>query len=294
MIPALAAAGIASILLKGASIASWLYGEGERRTYGDLDLLVSPDDMAHAGSVAESLGFRHFREMESTRIDSESHHEIWIRDLDAVVLELHRSFVGIGVPDDVAWDELSRHVEPMALGVGEFAAPVLAVPARALLVALHAAVHGAKGQTLNDLERALERLPAATWAEAAVLARRLHAEPAFAIGLSFVPDGAELADRLIAPEERRASVETLLWATSAPSTAMGWERLARTRGLGAKLRYAVRELAPPPELLRHVDGRARRGPLGRAGAYLRRPIRLLRQAPRGFGAWRAVRRKTND
>ena len=49
-------AGIPTILLKGPSIARWLYPAGGR-TYRDTDLLVPPSQFADAGSVLRSLGF---------------------------------------------------------------------------------------------------------------------------------------------------------------------------------------------------------------------------------------------
>ena len=43
--------GARALLLKGASIARWLYAEGEPRTYVDCDVLVAPADVAAAEEV---------------------------------------------------------------------------------------------------------------------------------------------------------------------------------------------------------------------------------------------------
>src|SRR3954468_19053260 len=54
---ALDAAAIPHILLKGPSVARWLYPEGGRG-YSDSDLLVSPSSVQAAEAVLESMGFR--------------------------------------------------------------------------------------------------------------------------------------------------------------------------------------------------------------------------------------------
>ncbi|MDQ4145916.1 MAG: nucleotidyltransferase family protein, partial [Actinomycetota bacterium] len=55
----LRAAGVPSILLKGATIATWLYDDGHPRPYRDVDLLVSPLDAERAKEVLGKLGFVH-------------------------------------------------------------------------------------------------------------------------------------------------------------------------------------------------------------------------------------------
>jgi hypothetical protein len=163
--------------------------------------------------------------------------------------------------------------------------------ARALLVGLHAAANGPIGTPLEDLVRALRQVPVETWREAALLARRLRAEPALAVGLSLVPEGADLAARL--GLAGTPSAEVILRASMAPPTAMGFERLLRVPGLAGKLRYIVSELTPSPALLRQWDPLARHGTAGIVAAYFVRPFRLAAQAPRGFLAWRLARRRVS-
>ena len=287
LVAALDAAGICSILLKGPSIARWLYDDGEQRHYWDIDLLVSPVELSRAESITAALGF-HPLASESTRIQRESHHERWYRAADNVCVELHRGFQGVEAADTDFWEELARGSEPMSLGDGDMAVQVPSLTARTLLVGLHAAASAPKETPLEDLRRALRQVPVETWQEAAVLARRLRAEPVFAAGLSLVPEGADLASRLRLGGA--LSAEVLLW--SSPATAMGFERLARTPGLAGKVRYIARELAPPRELLRERDPLARHGAAGIVAAYVVRPLRLATQAPRGFRAWRSARRRS--
>ena len=285
---ALEAAGIHSILLKGPSAQRWLYAEDETRHYWDIDLLVSPAELPRAEAVAAGLGFEPLPS-ESTRIQQESHHERWYRPRDNVCVELHRGFMGVEASDEQLWEELSRDTEPLPLGGGVVRVPGLA--ARTLLVGLHAAASGPAGTPLEDLLRAVHQVPAETWQEAAVLARRLRAEPALAVGLSFVPEGVALSLRLELTDT--ASAEVILRGTIPPPTAMGFERLLRTPGLAGKLAYIAWELTPSRETLRKADPLARHGTAGIMAAYALRPFRLAAQAPRGFLAWRSARRRAH-
>jgi Uncharacterised nucleotidyltransferase len=284
LVAAIEAAGIASILLKGPSIARWLYAEGESRLYWDIDLLVSPAELPRAEAITARLGFQPLVS-EPTRIQRESHHERWYRSVDNVCVELHRGFLGVEATDAELWDEFIRETEPLSLG-----GVVVQVPgpaARTMLVGLHAATSVQKETPLEDLVRALRQVPIETWQEAAALARRLRAEPALAVGLSLVPEGVELTARL--GLVGTPSAEVILWTST--STAMGFERLVRTPGLAGKLRYIATELVPPPAVLRQLDPLARHGAAGIVVAYIVRPFRLATQAPRGFLAWRSARRR---
>lgn len=53
----LAEAGIASAPLKGPQLGALIYGDSGRRLSGDIDILVSPDDLSSAVAVARTLGY---------------------------------------------------------------------------------------------------------------------------------------------------------------------------------------------------------------------------------------------
>jgi hypothetical protein len=281
--------GIRSILLKGPSVARWLYRDDERRIYGDIDLLVSPGDFERAEALLAGLGFEH-ADLGTTRPGSESHHEIWKRPLDGAQVELHRTVLGIGVSDQAFWDEIAAETEMLPLGVGEDAsdAEVPAEHARALLVGLHAAQHGPVPTPLNDLERALAQVSPSTWERAGALARRLEADGSFRSGLSLLPQGRAVAADLAL--EGETPIEARIRADDAPRTAIGWEHLHRMPGVRGKARYLARELVPTPDVMRLTDPAARRGRLGLTVAYLRRPLILVAHAPKGFQAWRRAAR----
>jgi hypothetical protein len=278
-------AGIRPILLKGASFDRWLYDPNEPRMYGDVDLLVAGDQIAAAGEVLAQLGYQQrAEELAPTHVD---HAKLWVRPEDQMHLDLHRSLVGIEALDLDPWSVLSEHTE--SLHVGGTDVEVLSEPGRAMQVALHVTVHGAgEEKTLLDLARALERASPGTWEAAAALARRLGAEGAFAAGLQMLPEGRQLVDSLGLTAER--SVETAMFAESAPYSAWTINRLANTPGLVPKLRIALRRVFPEPDFMRAWYPIARRGRLGLALSYPRRLAWLVTATGPAIVGWLRARR----
>ena len=276
----LRAAGVRPILLKGPALAAWLY-EGELRPYGDVDLLVEESRMGAAEEVLSGLGFTYgqpgWRELAHS----------WKRP-NGKTVDLHRSLVGVGAPPATLWQELSGEVE--ALRVGGIEVEALRPPGLALHVALHAAQHGGEGhrKPLEDLDRALERADEGCWREAAELAERVEAIPAFATGLRLKPSGTDLADRLGLSADR--PVEVALHAAPQRELVLGLEYLATADGLRARLRFLGRKLFPPAAELRRDSALARRGHAGLLAAYLWRPLAMLPRLPGAIVAWRRARR----
>lgn len=50
--------GIPALLLKGPTIAGWLYRDGTLRPYRDIDILVAPADWSRASIALAEIGFR--------------------------------------------------------------------------------------------------------------------------------------------------------------------------------------------------------------------------------------------
>jgi hypothetical protein len=277
VIDALERAGIASILLKGATLARWLYPR-ETRRYSDVDVLVEADALAEGGRVLAQFGY-----WASPYDDASSHAQAYHRTGDAIdKIDVHRSFHYVGVASTAFWERIERDAVPFALPGHQARAPSLA--ARALLIALHAIVHGpSAGQQRDDLRRALaggEEL----WASAVELARELDAVAGLAVGLRCLPAGALLADRLGLPSELPRRL--VLAAQGAPATAAGIVALVEADSPRARLRLLGRELFPPRlQMHKHVP-LARRGRVGMLAAYALRPAALARRLPAG---WRAVR-----
>jgi hypothetical protein len=282
---ALRSAGIRSILLKGPSLARWLYDTDSTRISVDVDLLVAVADRSTAEAVLADLGYSPFPSNVAGDEIKPAHH--WDRDLNTISVDLHLTLPGVGVSNEDAWTVLSQDTEELV--VGGIEVEVLAPAARAMHVAMHAAQHGPGFEgPLTDLKRAVDQLPHEIWDEAAELARRLNAESMFAAGLGLRDHGSQILARLDVSD--RSTVEVALRATTPPDLALGFHQLASTPGLRPKLAFVARKIVPPAAWMRRCVPLAQRGRLGLAAAYLLRPFWLLRRAGPGFRAWRrAVR-----
>ncbi len=188
VIPEMRRHGIDPIVLKGPALAAWLYRDGARRTYADLDLLVDPATFETAGACLERLGY------ERGQAGWDELSFAWRRPDQRFAIDLHRSLVGADSAPGIVWRELRAHArEGELLGVGCLS---LDEAGLALHVATHAAQHAFEGEEkpAEDLRRALATADRETWEAAAALAARIGASPAFAAGLRTLPDGAVLAD----------------------------------------------------------------------------------------------------
>jgi Uncharacterised nucleotidyltransferase len=280
-------AGIRSILLKGPAIARWLYDEGAVRAYADCDLTVSPDGFLGAERILSDLGFE--REgLETIRNDWPKHAHTWYRN-DGGNVDLHRTLVGVQVPDLELWQVLSSGTEAMRVGGEEV--EVLRLPGRALVVALHAAKDGPRvGKARHDLGHAVERAAPEVWEEASRLAARLGASATFAAGLRLVPAGEELSRRLDLTSEVPVGA-ALRRRGGAPPFAVGLEWMATAPGFKGKMALVSRKLVPPATFMRAWTPLARRGRLGLAVAYIWRPLWVLWRLPFALWAWLRARRE---
>jgi Uncharacterised nucleotidyltransferase/Coenzyme PQQ synthesis protein D (PqqD) len=291
LVAGLTAEGIRAVVLKGPAIGRWLYDERAPRPYGDVDLLVAPADFAATEVVLGRLGFVSW--YDGPAPDGVVHHaDEWAQGfgLRRVGVDLHRRLPGIGAGPDVLWRVITAETDTLPVGDGELEIPAESM--RALIVALHAAHHGrGEAKPMEDLRRALERLPLGVWSDAAELARELDAERGLGDGLMLMPPrGREVARRLRL-EAAPASAPALADADPLPRpTAGGFARLAAAKGLRAKLTLLLRELFPSPGFMRHWSPQtqlARRGRMGLAAAYVWRPAWLILRGVPGFRYWRA-------
>jgi glycosyltransferase involved in cell wall biosynthesis len=279
------AVGIPSILLKGASIARWLYQEEGSRHYSDVDLLVGPGGYDMAAQVLQEMGFADPVALARSS-EGQANARAW-RRADGMVVDLHRALIGIGASPEVAFAALQRHTT--ALSVGGRDVKVLDVAARGLHLALHAAQHGIDHPVpLQDLALALEQLAAAVWEEVALLAEELDAVAAFGAGLRLLPDGRDLAARLRLPVD--TPVATALRAMSASELSLGFERLAHAGEVPARLRYVAGKLVPSAAFLRSWTPLANRGRTGLWLARLWRPLWLIFHSGPAYLTWRRATR----
>jgi hypothetical protein len=156
---------------------------------------------------------------------------------------------------------------------------MLALPARALHVALHAAQHGRMHpKPSQDLVRAIGRAPFGAWEEASALARRLDAEQALAAGLRMVPQGRDLATRLGLPTGASRSVRVRADTTTRGAVVLA--KVLDAPGLAAKLAWVARLAVPSRAQLRRSLPFARRSPLHLAVGYAWLPLRRASRLPR--------------
>lgn len=282
VVSALQDAGIESLLLKGPTIAGWLYDD-DSRTYVDTDLLVNPDRLAAAREVLGRLAFEErFGPLHHPGMERPPSAQ-WQRD--AFQVDLHETLDGARAAPHEVWKFLwQRRVEHTISGR---AVPALDPTSRIVHIALHAAHHGPSAEKpLRDLRQAAARLGDAEWGEAATAASSIEASAAFAVGLGLVQEGRAVLDRMGIAAQPGAR-----WFLETGDTpiAAGLERLSGSRGAATKLRMIANELVPSREFMRWWSPVARRSRTGLLAAYVWRWIYLARHAPEAVLAWRRAR-----
>jgi hypothetical protein len=286
VVRALEAADVPCLLLRGPILARWLYESASERPYDDVDLLVPVALNGKASEVLAGLGLRSMLG-EAAPSERASHASTFAgRDGD---VDLHWTLRGIIAGPDAVWAEFSKGRERMPLDEGPV--PMARPAARAFTIALHAAQHHRGGVVqLEDLRRAIDRLPRRVWAEAAAMARELDAVPAFTSGLALVPGGEPLLREL--GVEREWTLDLAVRAEGEVPMTRGLTRLSATPGLAGKLRLLGRELFPTPAFMREWSPLARRGGAGLAAAYAIRPWWLVRHIVPAVRAYRRAWRRS--
>jgi hypothetical protein len=271
--------GARSLLLKGPSIGSWLYGPGEMRPYGDVDLLVPAADLPVAEQTLGELGFVNLYASVSPAW-ARQHADPWVSESQPVTVDLHRWLWGLHAEPDLVWEHLWRTRTRMTVAGREV--EVLGEPERAFALTLHAAHHDdVSPKAREDLRRGVHQLDDRIWRTARDVALSLSAAQWMASGLMLVPGGRELSSRL-GLDTIAAAMEgdPRTWSADAPATRM--LQLATTKGVSAKARLIRDELFPSASFMRTMSEEAdlaARGPAHLAMAYVRRWIKLARSLP---------------
>jgi hypothetical protein len=280
------AAGVRALLLKGPSVARWLYRDGEPRPYLDTDLLVHPADATEAGRALTRMGYA--PQLDERRMPDwwRPHASVWVNADQGTSVDLHHRLQGVRVDAERAWAMLSR--DTVTLEVAGASAVVLALPARMLYVALSAANDGPSSMALIDLDRALEQVSGDLWTKAAALAVELRATDGLFAGLTRRRAGVALASRLGLTGE--GSVEMGLRSAGAPREALTVEQIARTRGMRNRMAIIADKVFPPPTYMRYWSRLTRRKRLGLVLAYGYRVAWVAKKAFPALMAWWRVRR----
>jgi hypothetical protein len=282
---AFAADGVQPLLLKGPAFARWLYDDPSERSYVDLDLLVAPEQLEPARRTLAGCGYEQVAQR--AHAHQRDHHETWVRIRPPAVIELHHTVFLLEASPQLVWQRFAEHPEAVVVGAVEVKVP--GPGASALLVALHALLHGVgHPKTLRDLERALERVERSVWEDAAGLARDLGGEDAFGASLRLVARGRPLATELGLPDRPAPRTLRLLASTDEPGIAI--ERLLATAGFGSRLRVVGSTVMPTPRFMRVRYALARRSRRGLVCAYLLRPLELAVKLPGAMHAWLSAAR----
>lgn len=280
--------GVGVLLLKGPVFEAWLYPDGGR-SRGDIDLIVSPDNFGRAEAALADLGFgRCLPGARAAELDP--HERSWRRGAYPIV-DLHRALPGVTAPPEAVWSLLRERATSLAIAGTDVDIPDTAT--NAFHVALHASQHGRNvAKPLEDLQRALACSDEQVWRDAADIAEKLQSTGTFALGLSLLPAGAELARRL--GLEERASAEAHLRTQTDPP--MSWVLLKLMEPIPTRERLALLgcKLKPSATIMRANYRLARRGKLGLLAAYALRPFRLGAHAPAALRAVRKARRAARD
>jgi Uncharacterised nucleotidyltransferase len=266
--------GIGTVVLKGPVLARWLY-PGEVRPYVDSDLMVAPENRAHAVSVLERLGFMEYCPWMPSPLSLDPGGTAFSRD--GVMVDLHCQLPGLDGDPDAIWGRLAASADRQVIAGVE-----LRVPDRdtvLLHVVLHAAHHANQvdGKPLEDLRRALAHVEESQWLSALELARACRGVPAFAAGLRLLPEGRDLALRLDLGEVR--SLQHEIRREDNVIAEELYALLSADVGVRQKLAIAASDIFPRPDYMRWWSPLARRGRLGLAGAYVWRAIWVIGQAP---------------
>ncbi len=113
----LAAAGIQTLLLKGAALATTVYHSFAARPMGDLDILVRPDKARRAWECLVDRGWK-AEVAGGERFYEGHHHMVGLVDPNGLhlVLEIHRAMLPIAGPFQLDETEVWREAKPVMLG----------------------------------------------------------------------------------------------------------------------------------------------------------------------------------
>ena len=266
-VQALRRAGVRSVVLKGPSIARWLYADGHPRPYSDTDLLVGPADLEPAADALRSIGYSLFLD-DRIAPGADAHHVVWRREGDGAVVELHWRLPGVRLSPEAAWRRLSTETETTYLAGAEV--EFLGLHARALHLALHATQHGEdRWKALEDLRRGIRCVDDAGWRATAQMAAALGARDAFAAGLRAIPEGAAVAAALELPPARLSTLVEMR-AAGASDRSVALQRLLSQQQPLAVARALLDVAFPPVDYMRFRYPEAGKGRAALALAYARR------------------------
>lgn len=211
----LAAGGIRVMLLKGAALATTVYGSFARRPMGDFDILVPPGDAQRAWDLVRQSGWT--LELEGGGQFYKSHHHLpALVDPKGLklVLEIHRAMVPTSGPFAIDEAELWREARP--INVGQTQVWVPSDRYQLLHLSIHFAwsnMFGGIGRTVRDVATMLAAAPM-DWNRFLELTGRARARTCayWTLAMSESLTGTKVPDEVLAelrPRQPMAVTRTL-------------------------------------------------------------------------------------
>ena len=288
VVTAMRADGIRPLLLKGPGTARWLYPDPADRAYRDVDLIVSPSQLAGAQLVLRRIGYEEL--VYPTWV--EPHARCWVRPADGAQVDLHRTLHCLeGAPGEDVWEAVTTGAEELL--VGGVSVEIPGPAARALHLLLHLAPNeDPTSQASEDLRQAFNQVDHQVWQSAATLARRLGVEGDMGQRLRDTSEGADLARELGLPLE--GSLESsLMFAIGrsdvSPRLFALWCLSSKTT-VRAKVGWILQRQFPPRRFMEEAYPPARSGRVGLAASYLQRAAESGSRLPAAVVQWRRFRR----
>lgn len=175
-------AGISAVLLKGAALRLTAYRDPVERPFGDIDVLVSSDQLVAAVEALVPLGYAGQAE-ERKQLYLEHHHHLILTKAPGFKVEMHWGLLPVRYP-------LTLDPAAFLAGTVEVRTPSglpVCVP-RPELMLLHVAVQNvedsfARLRRLVDIDRIITASPGLDWHWLAGEVRRLRLESVMALSL---------------------------------------------------------------------------------------------------------------
>ncbi len=168
---------------KGPTLATLAYENIALRPFGDLDLLVSPDDVVRAARLLHCLGFPAWSQADEKNLAGECE-STFIRPGDNLCVDLHWALSRDGLPLSIPFDTLWSKAQDVL--IGGIGVPTLPMDDLCLYLCLHGTKHLwerlswvcdiaelVRAQPQLDLERLLKRADSLGYGRMFLLAMEL-------------------------------------------------------------------------------------------------------------------------
>ncbi len=247
-------AGIAALPYKGPALAASLYGDLALREFGDLDILLRPQELLAAKALLRSQGYHPLYDLkpavEAAFLASRAqYHLVMVHGESSIAVELHwmtdPDFPVERITDDRWWAELGHS------GMGQGRVRCFSNRELLLVLCLHGSKHYWTGLGwLVDVAELTRKQSRADWDWMLGQARAMACERRLALGLHLA--GELLGAALPADVRRHVAAVAVVDELAAQVAATWFTRECHTWGGLASLRLQLKLDDRPSQRLRHL------------------------------------------